>query len=181
VIEPRLGLPHRVLVAPEQGQAVLDEVVERHCCAWVGGQRPIEVIQRTGMRRKTSAHQVDDLARDGVWRESPWRRHPAWTTRIETAAIFRIKVPLPAQRLLALHQYLMALPLPAIEPLHAPFAFALGPLGEVRRRTQEMPIHTSLVRDARAVHDLSQRLLKMKLAGVDPADTVRLQHTYILV
>ena len=102
------------------------------------------------------------------------------TARIERAAIFRVEVPLPAQRLLALHQHLMAFTLPSIEPLHAPFALAGCPLCEFFRRTQEVPVDATRMGNTDLVQHLRQRNIELIFAGLHPANALRSQRAQVL-
>jgi hypothetical protein len=121
VIEPRIAGPHRILVAAEQRQAVLDEGVQglqglrpRH--------RPGKALQLSRMLGEALLDQGNHLTRHGVGLEAAARRQRTRAYGAKGLAVFGIEVPLAAERHvlpMRVHQHPVPFASLAVEVLHA--------------------------------------------------------------
>ena len=88
---------------------MLDEIQQRQS-RLIRRHRPVEVRQAAGMFGKALLHEGQNFARDFIGRKTDWRPDLARTALAETLAIFRVEVPRPAHRLVAVHQHIMLAP-----------------------------------------------------------------------
>ena len=115
------------------------------------------LFQRVGARdRKTEfrglAHiggellfdHVNHILRDIVRREMQWLRHRE--IALGRLAVFRVKIPLPADGRIAIHQQFRFTPHVAIEIFHAQLLAVLGPAFEFGMVTQEAVVGAHLYR-----------------------------------
>ena len=131
VVQKRLSGPHRVLIGPECGQPVRDEVVQG-CAGLLRCHRPVEPLQPARRLRKAPLHQLDDLAGDSIGRKAFRRGDHPRTLLSEGLAIGLIEAPGAAGGLAVVHQDVVALPHPAIEVVLAQLLAAARPLVERR-------------------------------------------------
>ena len=121
VRHPRVGPQHRVLSGAEVGEPVLDEVLEP-------GQR-LEPRHRRPARRVVAdeAHEpvalppvevLPDLRVDVVLPRQPGLLETERAPLRRRLAVVVVEVPLPADRLVAVHEQAEAHPLPPVEVLH---------------------------------------------------------------
>ena len=130
---------HRVLVRPEHGQTVLDELVQTdECLRSCDGPRPIGVGAERGGRQA-----IENVAVDVVELE-PLDRRPGAAIARGRFAVVMIEVPLSADGLGAagadVHQHAESEPLPPIEVLHREPLAPCRPAREVVVVTQEQVV-----------------------------------------
>ena len=125
--------PHGVLVSAKQRQPVLNEISQRQQ-GLLAGHRPVEAAQLTRVVGKALCHQLQHLARDLVLRKEQRFGQVLRAGLAKSFAVVGVKVPLPAQGLVAVHQHLVLLAHLAVEKLHAQTGRLAGPLAK-RRQT----------------------------------------------
>jgi len=164
VVQPGLARPHGVLVRSEQRQPLADECLQ-------GVQRlfardgPGEAVQAARVCCKPGVDQRQYLARQGVWDKGRAGRQGARTRFAESLAVVWIEVPLPADRIIALHQHAMSLALFAVEILHAQGLATLGVSGEFTYRGEEVTVLPDLQGHATALGNRLDGLQHAPFAG----------------
>ena len=124
--------PHGVLVRTKQRQPVLNEISQRQQ-GLLAGHRPVEAAQLARVVGKALCHQQQHLARDLVLLKDQRPGQVLWAGFAKAFAVIGVKVPLPPQRLLTVHQHLVLLSHLAVEKLHAQTGRSACPLAKSRQ------------------------------------------------
>ena len=127
MIQELLPCQHRVLIIAKLGQRAFQEMRERSLCIGARYAKP-EWTQRAEIIAKARLDQIEHILRDRI-------RHKAQRLRHHQVArggfaVIMIEIPLPAYRLIAVHQNIGFAPHIAVEKLHAQRFAALGPVLE---------------------------------------------------
>ena len=147
VVQVRLAAGHRVLVAPEVGQPVGDEVVER-AARIVRRDRMIEHARIAGRIGVAPCDQIDHRARRRIGREAQRRRHARAASVRQPLAIVGVEVPTPAHGLRLVHQDPFALAQVAVIGLEQQLLAPAGMHVEALDGVEEVPVGAHLERDA---------------------------------
>jgi hypothetical protein len=128
VIKERFSGFHGILKVAEVGQTIADEMIQRLERA-VTRDGPAKGFEVTEMIGEARAHQREHIARDRIRLEARARRQ--CRALRQALAIVVIKIPLPADGLLALHQEPCFASHLAIEVLHPVLLAPRGPTGKL--------------------------------------------------
>ena len=130
VRHPRVGAEHGVLGRAEVGQAVLDEVLEAGERLPPRRRRPPRGVVADEGDQAVALPPVEVLAHlrvDVVLARQPRLLEPEGAALGRGLAVVVVEVPLPAGRLVAVHEQPEAHPLPAVEVLHEQALAARSP------------------------------------------------------
>jgi hypothetical protein len=164
VPQERLVLPHGILPAPEFGQPVTNEVIQR---VFRLGRRdgPAKMPRLAGVSGKVALDVVNRALGDGVRRktERGWQRTGALSA--ESLPIVRVKIPLAADWFSARHQNGVTPALPAIEELHPQLRLVARPGIEFVQSAEEVRVRPDQQRLAFGRACRIQRFLNPVIAG----------------
>ena len=164
VKKPGFAFPHGVLVQAEAGQPVPDEISQ--CLQGLRAfNRPPELIDRSGMVCEAPVHQRNDLQGDGIGCEAAWRRYDPWPVFAKAGSVLGVKVPLPADRQLAVHENARFFAHLPVEKLHPQLLAALGVCRKVPHGTEKMRIVANFEHKRVLAGDVAQRIQHTPLAG----------------
>ena len=155
---------------------MLDEIQQRQS-RLIRRHRPVEVRQAAGMFGKALLHEGQNFARDFIGRKTDWRPDLARTALAETLAIFRVEVPRPAHRLVAVHQHIMLAPHFAVEEFHAELLAPFRMGGEFLARRKEMAVGANLQFHPQSLSRILERLLHAPFARLNHDELLRTQPT----
>ena len=127
------------------------------------GDRKAEFRGLAHIGREFFFDHVNDILRDIIRREMQWLWHRE--IALGRLAVFSVKIPLPADGRIAIHQQFRFTPHVAIEIFHAQLLAVLGPAFEFGMVTQEAVVGAYLYRNIKSVGPAIQHGLHPPLAS----------------
>ena len=128
MIEEAFSFQHCILVVAEEGEGMLDEVLQGRFGLHFGDGEP-EGVQIAEVIAEARVDEVQDVLRDRIGFDLVGLRQEE--IGLGRLAVLGIEIPLSAFRLAAIHQQPGLAPHVPIEELHAQLLAPLGPGGEV--------------------------------------------------
>jgi hypothetical protein len=174
VPQPGLARPQRVLPAAEVRQALVDEALQR-MQRLLARDGPGKAVERSGVLGEALPHECDDLACDLIGLEARALGHRTGATLAEGLAVVGVEVPLPAERLVAVHQHRMLAPHLAVEVLHAQLLAAFRMRCELVHGGKEMAVFADVEHEAGVLGHGTQRRQHAGITGCGHHQRLRLE------
>ena len=162
--KPGFAGPERVLPAPEVGQPLANEGLQR-LQRVLARDGPAEALERAGVRGESGVHQCDHLLSDRVRRYAVRRGYVDGPAAAEALAVLCVEIPLPAFGLAAVHQHTVTPAHLAIEVLHAQLLAPCGVRGEIAYGAEKVAVIAQVERQAGLGCHVAQRLQHARVSG----------------